>query len=315
MPTLREEIGLLHRQFQQELRGRARRVRLPLLLSWPVLHAAVRMELALLGRVRVNRPRPPEHHNARYHHRAILLWLLLLPLTGLFIYLQTALNFYGFWVFSFYILGCYLPIAVLDWLLSRKLLVVDTQWTDDAQLDAELEGMQEPEPLIWIWLLPFFRGRRQQIAQEFQNQAPRRRSYLMSLYRRRNLTEQAPGDSDEQDDAWQALKDHLHAVLVEGQAPDAQTTALLLLATIPELHRFSRLLREDATIYRLFAPEERQVAHERLTQLLKADPIMTMQLDPVLYDTLLFIRDKVLDTIKTQQPDTPGAKLSRVFIG
>jgi hypothetical protein len=253
---------------------------------------------------------------------AILIWPSLLIAASLFVYLQTTLPFSPFWAYTASYTGIFLLVAFLDWLFARKLLVVDTQWTNDAQLDAELEGMREPGSLIWLWLVPFFRRRRQQIMQDFPNQAPRRFAYAMALWtsphQRGTLIERVTREQlmgEGQDDAWQMLYDRLRAVLVEGQAPDAQTAALLLLATVPELHRFSRLPWEDATIYRLFAPEERQRAHERLTQLLQADPLMTTQLDPVLYDTLLFIRDKALEGIKRQPANTPGAQLSRVFTG
>lgn len=152
--------------------------------------------------------------------------------------------------------------------------------------------------------------------QELARIAPRRYAWMMSLSRRMQAPEQGSGDpiqAEGQEDAWEALKGRLQAVLVEGQPPDARTAALLLLATVPKLHRFHRLPRADATLYRLFAPEERQRAHARLTQLLKAAPVMTQQLDPALYDTLLFLRDQAFEQIKAQPPATLWGRLSRVF--
>lgn len=316
MPTLREEIGLLHHQFDHVLRGKERRERLPPLLAGPVLRAAVQMELALLGRVRVHRPRSPHRHNAWYAHRTLRWIPPYLLLSGLFISLQVAFNFSGFWVFASFMLTLVLLFAGMGVFFARKLIVVAPEWTEDAQLDAMLEGLQEPAWLGWRWLL--FSKRWPGSTQEYEHAAPRRYAYLMSLSRRMSLPEQASDTSvqaDGQDDAWEALKGRLHEVLVEGQAPDAQTAALLLLATVPEVHRFRRLPRADATLYRLFAPEERQSAHARLTQLLKAAPVMTRQLDPALYDTLLFLRDQAFEQIKTQPPDTLGGRLSRVFTG
>lgn len=306
MPTLREEVGLLHRQFEQVLRGRERRMKLPQLRSWPVLNAAVQMELALLGRIRVNRPRPPQRQNAWYYHRRLRLMLLYLLLAGLFIYLQETLAISGFWVVAAFLLAFFLLMVGMDALFERKLVVVAPAWTEDAQLDAVLEGLREPA-LGWPGS-----------TQEFEQTAPRRYAYVMHLSRLTQVPEQpleASVQREGQDDAWEALKGRLQAVLVAEQAPDAQTAALLLLATIPEVHRFSRLPREDATLYRLFSPEERQRAHARLTQLLKAAPVMTRQLDPVLYDTLLFLRDQAFERIKIPPPDTLGRKLIRVFSG
>jgi hypothetical protein len=317
MPTLREEIGLLHHQFEQVLRGRERRERLPPLLAGPVLRAAVQMELALLRGIRVHRPRPPERQNAWYAHRILRLLPLYLLLLVLFVSLQVAFPRVEFWIFASYALSVFLLTAGMDVLFARKLVVVAGELTEDAPLDAMLEGMQEPAWLGWRWLL--FRRRRPASVQEYERNAPHRYAYLMSLSRRLSVPEQASDtrvQGDGQDDAWEALKGRLLAMLVEGQAPDAQITALLLLATVPEMHRFRRLPRADAALYRLLAPEERQRAHARLTQLLKAAPVMTQQLDPALYDTLLFLRDQAFEQIKTQPPAaTLGGHLSRVFTG
>lgn len=152
MPTLREEIGLLHHQLEQVLRGRERRERLPLLLAGPVLRAAVQMELALLGRIRVHRPRPLERQNAWYAHRILRLLPLYLPLLVLFVSLQFAFPRVAFWIFASYALSVFLLTAVMDVLFARKLVVAD-ELTEDAQLDAMLEGMQEPAWLGWRWLL------------------------------------------------------------------------------------------------------------------------------------------------------------------
>ncbi len=316
MPTLREEIGLLQHQLEHVLRGRARSERLPPLLSGPVLRAAGQMELALLGRVRVHRPRPPERQNAWYAHRILRLLTLYLPLLGLLVALQLVFPRVEFWIFASYAFSVFLLTAGMDVLFARKLVVVADEWTEDAQLDALLEGMQEPAWRGWRWLL--FRRRRPASAQEDTRLAPRRDAWMMRLSRRLHAPEQGSGDpiqAEGQEDAWEALKGRLHVVLVAGQAPDAQTAALVLLETVPEMHRFRRLPRADATLYRLFAPEERQSAHARLTQLLKAAPVMTQQLDPALYATLLFLRAQAFEQIKTQPPATLGGRLSRVFTG
>jgi hypothetical protein len=283
------------------------------LLTGQAMRAAVRMELALLGRVRVNRPRPPEHHNAWYYRRLVLLFPLFLGASILQTYLLA--KFSSFWLAVGPAMGVLLLIGCLEVLFSRKLSVADATPTGQERLDKELEWMLHPGCLKGSRY--FFTMRQQWSREEL---AIQRLYWLVGAIGGGTGVLLAQVYSNvgiaKYDEVWPSLQERLRSVLIGGQTPDPQTAALLLLATFYDLRRFSRLPRKDAIIYRLFAPEEQPLAHQRLTRLLKAAPEMTAQLDPDLYDTLLFIRDQTIDELKSfQQRGRFSEKARRVMAG
>ncbi len=266
------------------------------LLTGQAMRAATRMELALLGRVRVNRPRPPERHNAWYYRRAIFVFLPFLGAGIVQFSLETAFSLYSsLWVSIGPVIGAALLVVCLEVLFYRKLSVVDAAPTGQEELDKHLEWMLHPGCLY------LFQTRHQRSRDEQANYA----NYWMAEMTRSQGVLLARIYEDvgkaEEEEVWPSLQERLRSVLIGGQPPDPQTAALLLLATFYDLRRFSCLPRKDAIIYRLFAPEEQPLAHQRLTALLKAAPEMTVQLDPDLYDTLLFIRDQTIDELKSFQ--------------
>lgn len=269
------------------------------LLTGQAMRAATRMELVLLGRIRVNRPRPPHRHTAWYYRRAVFLFPPILGASILHTYLWTTFPFISFWVLVASDVGMALLIAGVESFLSRKLSVADAASTGQAELDQELEWLQHPGCLKGGW--HFYAQRHQQSREE---QASHFLRWLAEGIETRGiLLAQVYQDvgKAEQEEVWPLLKECFRVVLIGGQPPDAQTAALLVLATFYDLRRFTRLPRKDAVLYQLFAPEEQPLAHRRLTQFLQAAPEMTAQLDPALYETLLFIRDQLIDEVKPLQ--------------
>ncbi len=196
--------------------------------------------------------------------------------------------------------GTLLLIACIESLVSRKLAVVDASPTGQGELDKELEWLQHPGCLKGGW--HFYTTRRQRIREEQASHFMRWLAEGMAEVQGVTLAwvYQDVGRAA-QEEVWPPLQERFRSVLIGGQPPDAQTVALLLLATFYDLRRFTRLPRKDAALYQLFAPEEQPLAHQRLTQLLQAAPEMMAQLDPALYDTLLFIRDQLIDESKSVQ--------------
>lgn len=303
MQTLRAEARYMLGWVDRELEQLPSEVEHAPLLAGQVMRAAARMELALIGRVRVNRPRPPERHNAWYYRRAVLLLPPFLGASILLFYLRTTFTSFSFWMYVAPEIGIALLIAGIESLFSRKLSVVDATPTGQEQLDKELEWMLHPGCLKGGRY--FFTTRQQWSREEQTSQFTR---WLAEGIETQGV---APDlmlaqmykdvGKAKQEEVWPPLQERLRSVLIDGQTPDPQTVALLLLATLHDLHRYSRLPWKDAVVYQLFAPEEQPLAHQRLTQLLKPAPEITAQLDLALYDTLLFIRDQTIDELKSVQ--------------
>lgn len=309
--TLRAEarciLGWAEREF--EFLGEWQRVPV---LTGQAMRAATRMELALLGRVRVNRPRPPEHHNTWYYRRAIVVSLPFLGAAILHLSLFIAFPlFSSVWVAMGPDIGAVLlGICLEALLLYRKLSVVDAAPTGQEELDKHLEWMLHPG-CLYLFQTRHQRSREEQASYVNHWMAEMTRSQGVLLAR----LYQDVGKAEEEE-VWPALQERLRSVLIGGQPPDPQTAALLLLATFYDLRRSKRLPRKNAVIYRLFAPEEQPLAHQRLTQLLQAAPEMTAQLDPDLYDTLLFIRDQVIEEVKPiQKSGSLWKKVRRTMTG
>lgn len=274
------------------------------------------MELALRGRVQMNRCRPVRHRSQ--WRRADQLTILRIVLGVVVLGLSLAVlkqSWIGYlWPDSFALL-----VFLSTYALGRKVAVIDPTPTGDVLLDEALRelgrsGVGEkmwralvgasPPKESWAILTGLLEAQGVLSASAVGHETP-----LVSAEESGALISDFGGLKpasrnqtvtglrvNTQSEAWLALEERLQGVLSGQQMPDAQMVALLLLATLGDLRGGTRLPRKDAILYQLCPPETRAAAHARLSAILKGDPALALHIGECLYDTLLGIRDRALES-------------------
>lgn len=282
----------------------------------------VLMELALQGRVGMDKTTPLENHVSYYEQRQQQrswkrLWFVAPPLALLlagFIAFQHAQQGLGVLLllgFGAYILLTLLLLVVRGLLLQGKttqgkLGVVDPTPTGNAVLDEILGQMLAA-------------GKSRQVYQWLYGPGVLRADGLYELTERRlaehgwitltgtqrvlGLVEVETLVLNRQTDQWQTFSNQLRSALLLGDTPSPDMLALLLCLTLlnetfltPHQLRFPgqpkrKIVSSLSQI--LSSPEEMMIARQRLQALMQGDQAIAAAMGVPLYDTLLSIRNGV----------------------
>jgi hypothetical protein len=271
--------------------------------SGSLVCAAVLMDLALRGRVAMERPLPPQER-AKGEGCAIALVFLVVFLLAMFgpILVTATWTILPVVPYAFLpIVLCPLVIAVANvsqHVTASKLRLVDVVPTGDDLLDATLRGMARI-------------GARARIKTYIQRHFTVWR-LLGNLSRLRERLEQLGCvDASEQSVstwgfvetsrvdrghlAFQAIGTRMRPLLLEGRASDGGAVALALLfsgfGTVGTRRVHGRRVLQG--LYQFFADDELPTVRQRLGQIVDGDPQIAAQVGSALYDTLIAIRQEL----------------------
>jgi hypothetical protein len=295
---------------------------------------AILMELALHGRLHMDRTTPLENHAYWYEQRQKrgswkVLWFFVPPL-ALSLACLIAFQHAQQQLALLFLLGSVayillrLLLAVVRALLSRgesvqgKLGVVDPTPMGNHVLDAILWQMlsagQSRQAYQWLYSpgalradgLYAFTERR--LAEHGWITLTGKQPVLGGLFKAETLV------INRQSEQWQVLSNQLRSALVLGDSSSPEMVALLLLLTV-FTHTFHtpRQLRFPGQPHRkivsglyqvLSSPEEITIARQRLQALMRGDQGIAAAIGVPLYDMLLSIRDAIESSIESKRAST-----------
>lgn len=273
---------------------------------------ALLMDLALRGRVRMERPLPPERRGRRLGRNiwglvAILVlsltlfipvaaWRDLLPLG------MAALLPFGVWAllpFAVFLafFAVLIAFGIVAYARAPRMVIADTSPTGEDMLDATLRGLlvYGPRGRIYRYIRRYFDFLTMpQILKVLRERlewhrillpaASGRRTTFFGLVQLRSVDRTHP--------AFRSIGERLRRLLLGGEIPDTDIVALaVLLGREPRVIMIGRPGERPLDgIHQFFWPQERPVVRRRLRAIAAGDPVVTASLGGELYDTLLAIR-------------------------
>jgi len=292
---------------------------------------AILMELALHGRLHMDRTTPLENHAYWYERRQPLswkgLWFFVPPL-ALFLacliafqHAQQRLAVLFLLGFIAYIL-LMLLLAVVRGLLSRgksaqgKLEVVYPTPTGNHVLDAILWQMlsigQSLQAYQWLYGSGALRAdglyafTERRLAEHGWITLTGKQPALGGLFKVETLV------INRQSEQWQVLSNQLRSALLLGDSLSPEMVALLLLLTVfthtfhtPHQLRFPGQPRRKIVsgLYQILSsPEEITIARQRLQALMRGDQGIAAAIGVPLYDILLSIRNGIELSVESKRP-------------
>ena len=271
--------------------------------SGSLICAAVLMDLALRGRVAMDRPLPP-HERANGRGCAGVLISVVAFLLAMFGPILVTVKWPILPVVPYAFLPiilCPLVIAVANvsqYLAADKLRLIDATSTGDDLLDATLRGMAHIGARARI---------KTYIRRHFT--IPRLLGDLSSLRERLEKLGcvDVSGQSvsrwgfveasrvDRGHPAFQAIGSRVRPLLLEGLVPDAGAVALALLFSGPGTVGTRRIhgVQAPQGLYQFFTDDELPTVRRRLRAIVDGDPQIMAQVGSDLYDTLIAIRQEL----------------------
>ncbi len=296
----------------------------------------VLMELALHGRLHMDRPTPLENHAYAYRQRqqqrsGKLLWLVVPPLVlfiaGIIAFqnAQQQLALLLFLGFGAYIIVLLLLLLVIgsfskDKRVQANLAVVNPTPTGNGVLDAILRQMlstgESRQVYRWLYgrgalkadgLYKITQGRL--VEQGWITLTGKQR--VLGLIEVETLV------INRQTEQWQALSEQLRsALLLEDTLSPHMVALLLCLTLLTETFVTPRNLRFPgqpakrkmvSSLYQfLSSPEELTIARQRLQALMQGDQAIAAAIGFPLYDTLLSIRNGVERSVEAKRQTSTG---------
>ncbi len=296
----------------------------------------VLMELALHGRLHMDRPTPLENHAYAYRQRQLqrsgkLLWFVVPPLllfiAGIITFenAQQQLASLFFLGFGAYIIVLLLLLLVIGSFSKNKrvqanLAVVNPTPTGNGVLDAVLRQMlstgESRQVYRWLYgrgslkadgLYKITEGRL--VGHGWITLTGKQR--VLGLFEVETLV------INRQTEQWQALSEQLRsALLVEDTLSPHMVALLLCLTLLTETFVTPRHLRFPgqpakrkmvSSLYQfLSSPEELTIARQRLQALMQGDQAIAAAIGFPLYDTLLSIRNGVERSVEAKRQTSTG---------
>ena len=295
---------------------------------------AVLMELALQGRVGMDKPTSLEDHAYWYEWRRKHSWKplwLFVPLVALFLACWLAYQHAYLRLAFILLLVCmaYVPLTLLllvvlslfsrEQRIQRKLGVVDPTPTGNAVLDVILRQMmatgKSRRVYNWLYgsralsaagLYAITEGR----LAEHGWITPTGEQPFLGLFKVDTLV------LNRHTEQWQVLSQQLRSALLLGDAPSPDMVALLLCLTLLDetflTHHHLRLpgqpMRKVVSSLEqiLSSPEEVMIARQRLQALMQGDQVIAAAIGERLYDTLLSIRNGVERSVEARRQTSAG---------
>ncbi len=271
--------------------------------SGSLICAAVLMDLALRGRVAMERPLPPQERANGRGCTGVLISVVafLLAMFGPILvtvkWLILPVVPYAFLP----IILCPLVIAVANvsqYLAADKLRLVDATPTGDDLLDATLRGMTRlgARARIKTYIRRHFTVRRllgdlstlrERLEQMGCVDASGQGVSTWGFVESSRLDRGCP--------AFQAIGTRVRPLLLEGQVSDGGAVALALLFSGFGTVGSRRIHGKHALqgLYQFFADEELPTIRQRLRGIVDGDPLIAAQVGSNLYDTLIAIRQEL----------------------
>jgi hypothetical protein len=297
---------------------------------------AVLLELALHGRIHMDRATPFENHAFEYDQRQQQrsmnrLWFVVPPfalfLAGVIAFLlsQHTLTLILFLSFMAYMLLMILLVLVLGVFLrgktsQGKLKVVDPAPTGNAVLDEILRQMWSyvESRQVYRWL--YGRGslkagdlykitERRLVEQGWITHTGQRRVFLLGEIETLVINRHT--------EQWQALSNQVRSALLLGDALSPVMLALLLFLTLfgetlytPHHIRLPGQPADQKIVRSLYhflsSPQEMAIARQRLHALMRGDQASAAAIGFPLYDTLLSIRNGIERSVESRQSTSAG---------
>jgi hypothetical protein len=292
----------------------------------------VLMELALHGRLHMDRPTPLENYAYAYRQRQLqrsgkLLWFVVPPLVlfiaGIITFFQNAhqqlasLFFLGFGAYIIVLLLLLLVIGFFskDKRVQANLAVMNPTPTGNGVLDAVLWQMLSTgeSRQVYRWLY----GRGALKADGLYKITEGRlveHGWITLTGKQRvlGLVEVETLVINRQTEQWQALSEQLRSALLLEDTPSPYMVALLLCLTLltetfvtPRHLRFPGQPAKRKMVSSLYqflsSPEELTIARQRLQALMQGDQAIAAAIGFPLYDTLLSIRNGVEESVEAKR--------------